>query len=322
MRRVVISQCHDPGWNLAFEEYLIGTGDDILYLWQNQNTVVIGRNQNPYKECNLKAIREDNIKLVRRKSGGGAVFHDLGNLNFTIISALKENNAEENFQLVKEALATTGVDAQVSGRNDIICKGKKISGNAFVEKDNRFCHHGTMLIDVKTERLKDYLNASELKLKSKGVDSVKSRVINLKEIHGEITVKMVEEAFEKVYRNQEPTQATEFFHLEDMKKIPEVRECAERYHSWHWTYGESPEADVIAENRFNWGIIETGFSIKNGIIEKVYINTDSIIPDGFSKLSEGLKGKPLKKYILIECIKKHIDSEEIQRDLIGKIEKY
>src|SRR5699024_4486135 len=117
--RIIISETFDPAYNLGLEEYLIETGENILYLWQNDNTIVIGRNQNPYRECNINKMKEDGIKLVRRRSGGGAVFHDMGNLNFTIISKKHEKNIEDNLQLVNEALSYKNIESVFNGRNDL-----------------------------------------------------------------------------------------------------------------------------------------------------------------------------------------------------------
>ena len=322
MRRIIISDNHEPAWNLAFEEYLIETGDDILYLWQNQDTVVIGRNQNPYRECNLKAMRDDNVRLVRRKSGGGAVFHDLGNLNFTLISEKKEGCAEENFSLVIRALELLGIEAQISGRNDIICNGKKISGNAFAENNGRFCHHGTLLIDVETGRLNRYLTASPLKMKSKGIDSVRSRVMNLKDINEEISVEGICSSFEKVYREEADAEKIEVFTLDMMKSIPKVREKAEIYESWQWTCGESPEADIVAEEKFPWGIVQVGLTAKDGVMENVSISTDSIICDDFQLLSKTLKGKKMQKSVIQDAIDSCIKNQQVNQDLKSLVDSY
>ena len=192
---LLISDSNDPSLNLALEEYLLGKGINCIYLWCNEPTIVIGRNQNPYRECNLPKLEEDHVHLERRRSGGGAVYHDLGNLNFTIISHKTADAVERNFAFVAEVLGHFGIDARVSGRNDLEVDGLKISGSAFFEDGEVFCHHGTLLVDVDMTRLSEYLIPSKLKLESKGIDSVRARVANLSDFCDGITVSEVIEAF-------------------------------------------------------------------------------------------------------------------------------
>jgi len=206
LHKIYVSKSNNPYFNLAFEEYLVKnakTEDQIYYLWQNDNTVVIGRNQNPWKECAWEKLEEDGGKLVRRLSGGGAVFHDLGNLNFTIIRKDEELQIERNIGLITKALDKFAIEAYFTGKNDMVVEGYKISGNAFVEEEGILCHHGTMLIDADLTKLGNYLKASELKLKSKGIDSVVARVKNLKEFNSEITVEKIIKSFIDEFKIQD-----------------------------------------------------------------------------------------------------------------------
>lgn len=317
--RVIISETFDPAYNLGLEEYLIETGDNILYLWQNDNTIVIGRNQNPYKECNIKKIKEDKVNLVRRRSGGGAVYHDMGNLNFTIISKKDKNNIEENFALVNEALAYENIKSVFNGRNDLHVDDKKISGNAFFEDGEIFCHHGTMLINVDMTKLGDYLTASKLKLKSKGIDSVKSRVVNLMDIDPKINVDKIIKAFIIAYDKRYEFSEIEYFNKDKINDNPEIMEKVNRYKSWDWVYGESPKSNMYFEEKFDWGIIDLELNVESGTIQNAKIYTDSIINDNFNELSKSLENVKLKKEDLIEKVKENIISEDIKRDLIEKI---
>ena len=200
------STTYDPYANLAMEEYLMlhcGETECILYLWQNEHTIVIGRNQNPWKECHLTQLEESGGHLVRRLSGGGAVYHDLGNVNFTFLVQKENYDVGRQLDVIIGAMRRLGIQAERSGRNDILADGKKFSGNAFY-KQNKFCyHHGTIMLNVDVTKLSRYLNVSADKLKSKGVSSVKSRVTNLVEFVPDLTVarlkKALKESFEEVY---------------------------------------------------------------------------------------------------------------------------
>jgi len=192
-------------YNLAIEQTMaesLEKDSAVLFLWQNSKTVVIGRHQNPYRECNLSRMQEDDITLARRPSGGGAVYHDINNLNFTFIYRKEDYNLACNFQIIIDALKSLGINAELSGRNDILCEEKKFSGNAFYSTKTATVHHGTIMIGVDMAGIMNYLNVSKLKLQSKGVKSVASRVVNLKAIREDIDVIMVREAISKTFLKQ------------------------------------------------------------------------------------------------------------------------
>lgn len=313
--RIIISENYDPAYNLALEEYLIEKEESILYLWQNDKTIVIGRNQNPYKECNIDKIKKDKINLVRRRSGGGAVYHDLGNLNFTIISKKNNNNINENFEFVNKALNSIGVESVFNGRNDLHVLDKKISGNAFFEENNIFCHHGTLLVDVDINKLSQYLTASKLKLDSKGIKSIKSRVLNLKDMNKDITIDLINNSFIEQYRNTNDVDCVEYIYKEDMEKNKPLMEKVKRYKSWEWTYGESPKSNLLLEEKFSWGIIEFNLYIESGVIENCKIYTDSIINDDFKILEKNLLNKKIKKESLLNEVSKSLKNKSIKDDL-------
>lgn len=184
MNRIVVSEERDPYYNLALEEDLLrGVRPDevILYLWQNEKTVVIGRNQNPYLECDVSQLTASGVHLARRISGGGAVYHDLGNLNFTFIYHESRKNLDKQLNVIKKAVeALGGVTVELSGRNDLTIQGQKFSGHAFYAEDGHEFHHGTLMVDVDLGQLENVLKPSKLKMQAKGITSVKSRVVNLK----------------------------------------------------------------------------------------------------------------------------------------------
>ena len=186
MNTVITSVSTDPWHNLALEELLFTSGGEgtVLYLWQNRNTVVIGRNQNAWKECRADLLEREGGRLARRTSGGGAVFHDMGNLNFTFITPRGGYDLERQLGVILGAVRSQGIDAGFTGRNDLVTAGGgKFSGNAFCFSRDRGLHHGTILVDVDMDKLSRYLVPSADKLRSKGVDSVRSRVANLRELN-------------------------------------------------------------------------------------------------------------------------------------------
>ena len=182
---MLVSNTVNPFFNLATEEWLFRSGDitrPTLFLWRNEPTVVIGRCQNPWKECDILKLGQKGVHLARRYSGGGTVYHDLGNTNFTFLTSLANHDKDRNSQIIIRALASLGVSAETSGRNDLIVGGFKVSGAAYKLAPPRALHHGTLLIDVDMKALAGLLNPNKLKLQSKGIASVASRVKNLKEL--------------------------------------------------------------------------------------------------------------------------------------------
>lgn len=207
--RLLISESVNPLFNLAVEDAIFQTMDasqQVLFLWRNDQTVVIGRGQNPWKECNTQKMEEDGITLARRSSGGGAVYHDLGNTNFTFMAGKPGYDKESSTALILEALHTLGIGAQSSGRNDIIVEQdgeiRKISGSAYRETKDRGFHHGTLLIDVDFGRLSRYLNPDPKKLHAKGISSVRSRVANLVEFKPELNHEVICRAIEAQFRKK------------------------------------------------------------------------------------------------------------------------
>ncbi len=289
--RLVHSDSYNPFFNLALEEHLFTNASDnevIFYLWQNAHTIVIGRNQNPYKECNLKVFEKDNGKLARRLSGGGAVYHDLGNLNFTFIMPKELFSLKRQFEVIINALEEIGLKAYISGRNDLLIDEKKFSGNAFYHSKKTSLHHGTILVDVNMEKLPTYLNVSKEKLKSKGVKSVRSRVTNLKSFKPDLdintTKKILEDGFARAYKRGESTE-----HY-DEKLLAKIRELYQRYSSHKWRYGQTPNFTNEFGTRFDWGGVDFNLEVEKNEITKCVIFSDSLEPDIIDLLSIELVG--------------------------------
>ena len=283
MYKVYLSDSYNPYFNLAFEEYLVrhaSQRDRILFLWQNQNTIVIGRNQNPWKECNLQELECQGGKLVRRLSGGGAVYHDLGNLNFTFISTYSEHKIEENIGLIIKALKLNEIDAVFSGKNDILVDGNKVSGSAFFAEEDILCHHGTLLADTDLEKLSCFLTVSKHKLQSKGIDSVKSRVRNLKTINGRITIESLKTALLHTFAPEDGKIAAyrvnEDATNDDLIDSKSILELMKRFESWEWNFGSSPEFNLQINERFHWGEIHLYLLVKDGFIMQTEVSTDAL----------------------------------------------
>lgn len=281
----------NPHRNLAVEEYLFskcGEDEAILYLWQNENTIVIGKNQNAWRECRISRIEEDGAVIARRISGGGAVFHDLGNLNFTFLVSKENYNLKRQLEVILRAVQKLGIHAEASGRNDILVEGQKFSGNAFHEHKGRCYHHGTIMVDVELGELNKYLNVSKKKLESKGIKSVRSRVTNLISYNPELTInqlkKALRETFEEVYG-----YPSRIIKEEELDKQA-VQELYEKYASWEWVYGKEFEFQYEVSERFEWGQVDIQFQVDSGQIVDAAVYSDSLRPEVIQKLPRELKG--------------------------------
>lgn len=313
--KVYISESFDPRFNLALEEWMMACSEPnevILFLWQNENTIVIGRNQNPYKECDVKKLEEDRVRLVRRLSGGGAVYHDLGNLNFTFIASDENYNIESNMKIILEGISKFGIHGNFNGRNDLLVEERKFSGNAFISDKGMNCHHGTILVDVSLDKLSRYLTVSPLKLQSKGIDSVSSRVINLKEIEPHITIEGLRDAliksFNKLYETEAPIMALNEHSID-------VKAYFEKYDSWEWNYSESPDFSISVEEKFNWGLFEIHLELSDGRIKDCRVFTDAVVLEDFKGLEKILQNKQFRNSDIFDAIEEGIENQVIREDL-------
>lgn len=268
------NDCNKPQFNLALEEYVfnyLNQFDEIFLLWINEPTIVVGKHQNTIEEINIQYVKENNINVVRRLSGGGAVYHDLGNLNYTIISKNKDSNGfdfKTFSQPVIEVLADLGIHAEFTGRNDIVIDGKKFCGNAQYMRKGRVLHHGAILFDVELDVLAKALKVSQDKIVSKGVKSVRSRVTNIKEhLKEDITIEDFKELLLKhMFKDKEDMEVYELTE-EDLKNINKLME--ERYMTWDWVYGQSPEFNIRKDRRFPSGKVEILIDVDNGFIKDI-----------------------------------------------------
>jgi lipoate-protein ligase A len=300
---LVLGDGYNPWYNLAVEEYILNNLEEneiILYLWQNDNTVVIGRNQNAWQECKVGDLEDNGGKLARRLSGGGAVFHDKGNLNYTLLMPRKKYNLKENLNVILKALQDSGIAAEFSGRNDIICGDKKISGNAYYLGTKAAYIHGTVLIDSDLEKLVFYLKVSDSKIKSKGIDSIKSRVMNLSEIDEQFSVaeikKNIKNIFSEIYNQGQPLNVIK------IEENQQIKELYAKYSSWEWRLGKTPDFDISLNNRFQWGEVELNLKLSSGTIENAILYSDAMYSDLIPKISESLTGQQFKLAEMLDAV--------------------
>ena len=269
----------DPYFNLASEEYLIDSfaGEDIFMLWRNAPSVIIGRNQNAYSELDTGYAEKKGIKVVRRLTGGGAVFHDLGNVNYTFITEYDGTGAlnyPKFCRPVVEAIKLLGIDACVSGRNDILADGRKISGNAQCVRNGRVLHHGTLLWSADFSEMTGVLRPDPTKLQAKGIKSVRSRVANLRDLLPE-GKKLTKESTALDFIGYlfgcfdgEPVGFT------DEQKAAIQKLSDEKYSRWEWNFGKSGEFTARVSRRFPYGKIDVGYTSDRGIITDIHIGGD------------------------------------------------
>jgi lipoate-protein ligase A len=294
-------------FNLAMEQYVFDympRSDSYFLLWQNAPSVIIGKYQNAYEEVNNGYITEHNIPVIRRLSGGGAVYHDLGNINYTFIvdGNIKDKSDLDLFcEPLIATLAKFGIKAEISGRNDITIDGMKISGTARYNKENRIMHHGTILYDANLEIMPKILCPSKGKMASKGIKSVRSRVTNIKEY---MDVQLPTKAFCDVYRQQvfDYSDVSEIkFTEQDLKNIEEIRR--ERYGSWEWNWGESPKSSIVKEEYIpDVGKIKVYMEIVDGKIKECSFYGDFFGQGPSSELIDRLIGCSLNKNDLLNAL--------------------
>lgn len=301
----------DPYYNLALEEYVfekLDRSSDWLILWQNFNTIVIGKYQNTVEEINAEYVRENGISVARRLSGGGAVYHDKGNLNYTIIVDQNED-FDFNFRYfvvpVTEALKSFGIDAEFSGRNDVTIDGKKFSGNSQYVKQNRIMHHGCIMVDSNLSNVASALKVKPVKMESKSTKSVRSRVTTINaNAQRPITMDEFKLALKDKVAAGNPMETYELTE-EDLAAIKKLRD--EKYATWEWIYGFSPEYTVRKEEKFDGGIVTAHMNVENGRIKEIRLFGDFFGNGEMGDLEETLQGLPLDDNLEAALEQIHID---------------
>ena len=299
----------DPRINLAIEEYVLKNmdieKDDYLLFYINQPSIIIGKNQNTIEEINTDYVEENGIIVVRRLSGGGAVYHDLNNLNFSFLTK-DDGNSFSNYkkftQPVVDALAKLGVNSELSGRNDILAEGKKVSGNAQYSTRGRMCSHGTLMFDLDIDAVVNSLKVKQDKIESKGIKSVRSRVANIVDFLPEkITVEEFRmEILKSIFGGEENIKYYELTE-DDWEKIHEISKS--RYQLWEWNYGKSPRFNIQKTKRFPSGSLDIRLDVNKGVIEEATIFGDFFGIGDVEEVAQLLIGTKYERGAIAEKLK-------------------
>ena len=295
----------DPYYNLAFEEYVLThrREGNYLILWQNDNTIVIGLNQNTEAEINRPFVEEHGIRVVRRTTGGGAVYHDLGNLNYSFITDTENADAVAKEQFTRpilEALRSLGVNASASGRNDILAEGRKVSGTAQRIDHGRVLHHGTLLFDSDPSAVEGALKVDPEKIRAKGIQSVRMRIGNIRPL---LKTDMTISAF-RDYLLQFLTKGNAgagALSGEELKEVLALRDS--KYSTWEWNYGRSPALEMHKKKRFPAGTVEIHLSVRHGLIREIRIFGDFLALSPLTPLLEALRDTPYRKEDVLTAIR-------------------
>ncbi len=295
----------DPYFNLASEEFLLkSTSDDVFMLWRNEPAIIVGKHQNTLAEINAEYVNEQNIKVVRRLTGGGAVFHDLGNLNFTFIQ--QADSETENLidfrkytRPILDILLKLGIEARFEGRNDLTIEGKKFSGNAEHIHKNKVLHHGTLLFSSKLPDLSAALKVDPMKFEDKAVKSVRSRVTNISEhLTMELDVLQFKEMVMQHIVEMYPDSKPYTFSTSDIEQINILKQV--KYSTWEWNFGQSPIYNFRKVIKTNGGHVEFDLLVEKGIMQKVKIFGDFFNHLDISEIESILIGLPHEESVIRE----------------------
>ena len=313
----VISPQYDPFLNRAVEQYLVeNQGEDAvtMYLWKNERTVVIGYNQNPFAECNVRQLLDDGGHLMRRGTGGGAVYHDLGNINFSFVADKSLYDVEKQLSVIQDALLAFGLKTEISGRNDLTCEGRKFSGNAFAIGQRNHLHHGTILIKTDEAMMQRYLTVDKSKLQKHGVKSVASRIVNLSELVPTLSSENIKQplidSFVKTYGAQ-----AGLIDFRTLINTTEVQSIRAEIASDDFLFGRWKNFRTTKKARFPWGGVDIALHVDEAkyVITDIRIASDSLDTESIAKVEQFLKGISTRHAPILE------ENNDIIRDIVGLV---
>jgi len=304
---ILETESQDVIFNLATEEYLfehVDVRNPSLFLWRNRPAIIMGKHQNPWKECRVQELEADGVTLARRPTGGGCVYRDLGDTGFSFMNPHASFEDQRDFKTMNngvllDALARLGVDgAEPSGRNDLVVGGRKVSGSAWrlrAGRDGegrRTLHHGTMLLDVDLGALGRYLSPNKLKMQSKGIASVAARVLNLRDVAPAIDhagfCDAAAAAFAAKWSGRSVNRRV--LSVAELEQIPELVAIYERYAAWAWRFGESPEFSHSLERKFEWALVDVHVDVEKGLITGGRVFSDCLVPPLIDAFNDELGG--------------------------------
>ena len=315
--QIIISNQYNPFLNRAVEQYLTDHQKEdtvTMYLWKNERTVVVGYNQNPFAECNVRLLLDQGGHLMRRGTGGGAVYHDLGNINFSFIVDKSLYDVRKQLSVIQDALLSYGLQTEISGRNDLTCGGRKFSGNAFAKGQHNNLHHGTLLIKTDGAMMQRYLNVDKAKLMKHGVSSVRSRVVNLSELVPELTSESIKQpltnSFEKVYGGK-----AELLDFDTFINMAEVQSIMSDISSRSFLFGRWEQFKTTKKAQFPWGSVDIALQIDEAqsLIKETQIASDCLEPETIQQAEQLLTGSSTK------TAPAYNEGNEILRDIVGLV---
>ena len=311
---VVPTQSLDPYENLALEEHLLELIDEhriILMLWQSKHAIIIGKNQNPWRECSVSKLLASGGKLARRTTGGGTVYHDEGNLNFSFFTARGEFKEKRQYDVIIDTLREFGITAHIEGSNSLFVGDRKISGNAFYFRKNTALHHGTLLVETDLEALHTYLEPSQTGIATRAIASRPAKVVNLRELNSEINVERLAQCIVRsacaVFGEDPEYMKEDDFSTEALK---------EKYASWDWIYGSTPKFELTFEGEENGHKLTMKLAVKRGaIIEEMSLEADGVHRSELKAVEETLRGSTFNATDMTERLRR----EEFRGGLFGEV---
>ncbi|WP_033161206.1 lipoate--protein ligase [[Mycoplasma] collis] len=302
--KIFVSKKYSPFYNLVIEELIAKDeelNEDIIYFYQHENAVIIGQNQNVHKEVKIDVLKNENIELYRRLSGGGAVYHDLGNLNFSFITAKGTGEYEKFLNPILEFLKSINLDAKFKGRNDLVVNDAKFSGNAQFLTKNKIVHHGTILFNADLTKLSKVLNPSKLKMQSKGIESARQRVTNLlNEMEDKITFEHFFDKLLTFFKNKYNATVSDI----PQKYLEKILETQKLRSSDEWVYGKNPEFSFFNEAKTNGGILQINANVVKNKITALTFEGDFLSKTSLDEITSKFIGLDYEKDKIKEILNK------------------